>query len=225
MPEPFATFSGSFSAWMRAANRPGWDAMVGHRFTRDMAGRMPHDVFVRYLRYEHAFVRAAITIFAHALTRAPSAADQTRLVTVLHALATEQEDYFQKTFATLGLDADLVRDEALPPGARGLRDGVVEIAARGSFEEILSAILAAEWMYWTWCAQAHAHGAQDRTSLPAAWIDLHVAAEFADQVAWLRARIDALGPLLAPDRQARCAELFGRVLDLEIAFHDAPYAT
>ncbi|MEM7022646.1 MAG: TenA family protein [Pseudomonadota bacterium] len=221
MPGPFATYPDTFTSWLRAANQDAWDAMVGHRFCRDMASDIPQDVLVRYLRYEHAFVRAAITIFAHALTKAP-AADQTRLVAVLHALATEQEDYFRDTFAALGLGADLLPEDALPPGARGLRDGVLGIATQHGYAEILSSILAAEWMYWTWCSEAKSHGKPKQT-LAAAWIDLHVEPDFSDQVAWLRNRVDALGPKLPPERQVLCAKLFARVLKLEIAFHDAPY--
>ena len=37
-------------------------------------------------------------------------------------------------------------------------------------------------------------------------------------------RLDQLGPDLPAREQERCAANFGRVLALEIAFHDAAYA-
>ena len=82
-------------------------------------------------------------------------------------------------------------------------------------------MLAAEWMYHDWCSAAHAAG--PRQAGPAEWIALHVAPGFARQVAWLKARLEALGPPLDPGRQQRCANHFARMLRLEIAFHDAPY--
>ena len=45
----------------------------------------------------------------------------------------------------------------------------------------------------------------------------------AAQVAWLKDRLETLGPRLDPHRQRRCADHFARMLRLEIAFHDAPY--
>ena len=82
-------------------------------------------------------------------------------------------------------------------------------------------MLAAEWMHLTWCEAAHA--CRPRRAAPAEWIRLHVEPAFQGQVAWLKRRLDELGPTLPADRQRRCAKSFGRVLMLETAFHDAPY--
>ena len=202
----FATFrairpEAGFCDWLRQSSGPLWAAMVGHRFTQDMAGdRLPHEAFLRYLRYEHAFVRTAILIFAQALIKAPAAADRVELVGVLGGLTGEQEAYFQDRFKALELPGEAVPDGELPSEALALSEGALAIAAQGCFEEILSAMLAAEW------------------------IELHVAPGFTRQVAWLKARLEALGPLLDPGRQQRCANHFARMLRLEIAFHDAPYA-
>jgi thiaminase/transcriptional activator TenA len=226
--EDFASFQArsadaGFSDWLRAENQATWDAMVTHRFCRDMAtDRLPEAAFVRYLRYEHAFVRGAISIFAYALARAPTAADQDHLIRVLGALAGEQEDYFRRMFARLGLDPEPLAPDLLPEAARGLREGVLAIAAEGSFPEILAAMLAAEWMYLTWCEEAYARN--PRRKAPADWIRLHVEPAFRGQVDWLKRRLDQLGATLPVAQQTRCLENLGRVLALEIAFHDAPYA-
>jgi thiaminase/transcriptional activator TenA len=225
--EDFAGFQlrhadAGFCDWLRAKNKASWDAMVTHRFCRDLASdRLPEAAFVRYLRYEHAFVRAAIGIFAYALAKAPTAADQDHLTDVLAGLAGEQEAYFRRAFAGLGLDPASPVPDALPEAARGLREGVLAVAAEGTFAEILAAMLAAEWMYLTWCEQAHARG--PRREAPADWIQLHVEPAFRGQVDWLKRRLDELGPTLPTGEQARCADHFGSVLALEIAFHDAPY--
>ena len=134
----------------------------------------------------------------------------------------DQEDYFRRAFARLRLDPGPLAPETLPEAARGLREGVLAIAAEGEFVEILVAMLAAEWMYLTWCEEAHARG--PRREAPADWIRLHVEPAFRAQVAWLKRRLDELGPKLSAEGQRRCADHFGRVLALEIAFHDAPYA-
>jgi thiaminase (transcriptional activator TenA) len=213
----------SFCEWLRAKNQAMWQAMISHRFCRDLAAdQLPETAFVRYLRFEHSFVRAAISIFAYALAKAPTATDQEHLIGVLGALAGEQEDYFRRAFARLSIDPNPLPPARLPEAARALRDGVLAIAERGGFAEILSAMLAAEWMYLTWCEQAHAKAPGRKA--PADWIRLHVEPNFRGQVVWLKQRLDRLGPSLSPSSQARCAEHFGRVLALEIAFHDAPYA-
>lgn len=212
-----------FSAWLRERNEAAWTQMVGHRFCRDVAtDRLPAAVFRRYLRYEHAFVRTAISVFAHALAKAPTASDQDHLIGVLQALAGEQEAYFARVLAGLGEDVRLPPPSALPAAACALGEGTLAIAAESPFAGILAAMLGAEWMYLTWCEAAQAAGPRDPAV--ADWVRLHVEPGFRGQVGWLRRRLDELGPALPLAEQERCVANMGRVLELEIAFHDAPYA-
>jgi thiaminase/transcriptional activator TenA len=230
--QPSGDFSGAranqpdlgFCEWLRRSSGPLWDAMVCHRFMQDMASdRLPPKVFVRYLRYEHAFVRSAIVVFGHSLIAAPTTEDRARIVGILEGLVGEQEVYFRTRFEELGLTPEPLCERQLPDAALALCEGALAIAAHGCFEEILSAMVAAEWMYLEWCQKAMACAPRDPA--PAEWIALHVAPGFADQVGWLRGRLETLGPRLDADRQLRCADHFTRMLRLEIAFHDAPYGS
>jgi len=210
-----------FSDWLRASCGPAWDAMIAHRFTHDIAAdALPPGVFERYLRYERGFVRTAVKVFAHALIQAPTADDQRHVAGILATLTGEQERYFEECYARLDLPS-AGPDDPPPAAVRALGDGALAIAAHGTFEEILSTMLAAEWMYLVWCARAHA--AAPRRTEAARWIALHVGGAFGAGVAWTRARVDALGPQLDPARRAACADHFRRMAELEVAFHDAPY--
>ena len=223
----FAAYVGStpgagFSEWLRDEAEPNWTRMVSHRITWDMAGEsLPADVLQRYLVYEHDFVETAVTIFGYALVKAPDITAQTRLVAALHGLATEQLAWFRRVFDELGVSKDqrVVTDP--PQAVLAFRDGMLSLAAHGTYEEILAGMTAAEWMYLTWSRAAHAR--RPRDPVCAEWIALHVASPFADQVAWLLGELDRLGPQLPPARQHRLAAAFRRTLILEIGFHDAPY--
>jgi thiaminase/transcriptional activator TenA len=219
-----STASTPFSEWLREGDPALWHRMIEHRFCRDMAeDQLPDEAFIRYLRYEHAFVRGAIGIFAFGLAKAPTPADQDHLLGVLNALATEQQAYFVRAFADLRLDAAVLPSDALPLSACRLQNRLHGFAAEGSFAEILSTMLAAEWMYLTWCEAAHAR--EPLRPAPAAWIRLHIEPGFRQQVAWLRQRLDEIGPTLGTAERASCRARFGQVLALEIDFHHAPYET
>ena len=213
---------GSFSDWLRERNRAAWEAMVGHRFCRDVAGdALPEVALVRYLRFEHAFVRAAVRIFAYALAKAEEPDDQDRLVAILQGLAGEQEAYFCATFASLGRDARVLAEAELPAAARDLRDGVLAIAAAEPFPR--------SWPRWRRPSGCTSPGARrprpkDRSARPRrpGWRCTRPSRSAPRWPGSLR-RLDELGPALPPARQERCAAIFGRVLALEIAFHDAPY--
>ena len=180
--EDFASFrarsaDAGFSDWLRAENQATWGAMVGHRFCLDMASdQLPEPAFVRYLRYEHGFVRAAIGIVAYALAKAPTAADQDHLIGVLGPRGRAGR-LLSPDIRAARARSRARRPDALPQAARGLGEGVLAIAAEGGYAEILAAMLAAEWMYLTWCEAAHARGA--RRAAPADWIRLHIEPAFA----------------------------------------------
>lgn len=211
-----------FSEWLRDEAEPFWTRMVDHRMTRDMAAdSLPADVLRRYLVYEHGFVETAVTILGHALVKAPGIAEQTRLVAALQGLVTDQLAWFRRVFGALGVSDDQ-RVVADPPQAvSAFGDGMLSLAAHGTYEEIIAAMAAAEWMYLTWSRSAHERRPSDPVCRE--WIALHVARPFADQVSWLRDELDRLGPQLAPARQRTLAAAFRRTLILEIGFHDAPY--
>lgn len=196
------------------------DEMLGHRFVDDIkADRLPKDVFERYLVFEGAFVDTAISIFAFATAKAETMAQKRWLVAVLDALANQQIVYFEKTFATRGIDP---RDFNLSVAeVANFRDGMLSIARDGGYLDTVAAMFAAEWMYWTWSKQA----AQLEISDPLLkeWVDLHAHPDFAAQALWLKAELDRAGDGMSASERSRLSGVFGRAQSLEIAFHDAPY--
>ena len=124
---------GNFVEWLRNRSSTSWEKMVYHRFTIDVEkNTIPEDVFKKYLQLEHNFVRSAITIFAYALAKAMAIDDQNRLISILSALGNEQDDYFQKTFTSMGVKDNELSEFKLDGKARLLRDGAIKIAQTGS---------------------------------------------------------------------------------------------
>ncbi|MBU2867979.1 TenA family protein [Pacificibacter marinus] len=195
-----------------AANETVLNEMLTHRFVADIcADRLEQSVFHRYLAYEGQFVETAISIFAYAVAYAPDITAQRWLIGVLDALANTQVTYFEEVFARLDIPP-------MPQDQSGFGKGMLDIARRGPIVDILTAMFAAEWMYWTWCSTAAAGKISDPDLR--AWVDLHAEPEFAAQALWLKQAIDTYGDECDVDRL--CA-IFDRVTRLEIAFHSAAY--
>lgn len=189
--------------------------MLTHRFVEDVcADRLPQDVFQRYVAYEGAFVETAISIFAYAVARAPDMEARRWMIGVLDALANEQIPYFEERYQTLNITplADL------PPRASAFDEGMLELAAKGDFLDIATAMFAAEWMYWGWSKRAITCSISNPDLK--AWIALHVDDTFAAQAIWLKQAIDRYG---SANDVSRLTGIFAKVTELEIAFHHAPY--
>lgn len=197
-----------------------FDAMVNHRFVRDiMADSLPKSVFERYLVYEGAFVDTAIAIFAFATAKAETIEQKRWLIGVLDALANGQIAYFETAFAKRGIDPavhDLGCAEVV-----AFRDGMLGIARDGEFLDIVAAMFAAEWMYWTWSKQAATHAISD--PMLKEWVDLHAHDDFRAQAQWLKDQLDDAGRSLDARERTRLSGIFARAQHLEIAFHDAAY--
>ena len=204
---------------LRAENIAAWEAMQAHRFVVDVERhRLPPDVLRRYLVFEHGFVETALLILGHALLKAPGLAERRRLILMLHALSEEQLAWFDDCFATLGI---VSTDAASPRAVQAFADGMLRVALDGSYADIVTIMLAAEWMYETWCGRASLRPIGD--PILAAWIELHVRPGFRDGVRWLRAEVEREGAGLDRAGRDRLATLFGHALRLEIAFHEAAY--
>lgn len=205
----------SLSDRILSANDEVLQEMLAHRFVADIkADHLPRDVFRRYLSYEGAFVETAIAIFAYATARAPNVAAQRWLIGVLDALANTQVPYFEQTCARLGITPP----DVLPEPVQAFDGGMHDLARDGSFVDILTAMFAAEWMYWLWCTDA----AQGQIADPdlRAWVNLHATPDFEGQARWLKEAIDHYGD---PSEAERLSVVFGRVMLLEIDFHAAAY--
>jgi thiaminase (transcriptional activator TenA) len=213
----------SFSERMRAKARETWNAVLSHRFFREVATDAIDDrVFVRYLRIEYGFVDTAAVALGYAVAKAPSFQERRRLGLGLHGLVTDQETFFINAFKRMGVQAE--ERVGLPPQGQALplHALFLKVAETEGYEEILACVLAAEWMYLTWCSTANL--SPSSRDYIRDWAALHAGGAFAEHVAWVRAEIDERGPALAASRQARVSALFEKALEAEIAFHDAAYA-
>lgn len=205
---------------MLSENETVFQAMVSHRFVRDIAAdRLPVEVFDRYLLIEGDFVETAISIFGYAVAKASDLDDRRKLIVSLDALANEQMPYFETAFARRGLMPRPALQ--IEPRVTAFREGMLAIARDGDFSVIITAMFAAEWMYWTWCTAIRNAPLSD--PMVRDWIEMHAAPGFESQARWLRSRLDMLGLAMSEAQRDEAVRVFGHVQRLEIAFHEAAY--
>ena len=205
-----------------ADNADVWTAMQDHRFVADIAAdRLDPEVFRRYLVYENAFVETALSIFGYLLVKAPALDERRRIVGVLQALSEEQIPYFEQTFRDLGLASADASTLHRPLPVLAFQQGMLSYAAHGTYAEGVTAMFAAEWMYWHWCQRAMTRPISD--PVLRRWVSLHTQEGFVSQARWLKQQIDAAGAHLDPVGRRRLSAVFRQALRFEIDFHSAPY--
>jgi thiaminase/transcriptional activator TenA len=209
-----------FTDWLRQRAEPTWSAAVDHRFTRELrAGTLDDDAFRRYLVQDYAFVGTLVGAFGHAVGDAPTMAAKSRLADFLGVLTDDEDDYFARALDALDVpDADRT-DPALTPATRAFEDLLERAARQGGYAETLAVLVPAEWVYLSWATPDPE--AEPEQFYLAEWRQLHANPAFEDFVGWLRAELDREGAAASTRRQSRIERLFGRTVELEVAFFDA----
>ncbi|MFY4812209.1 TenA family protein [Haloarcula sp. AONF1] len=224
-----------FTDWLREQSQPDWDAAVEHRFVEELgASTLDEDAFAEYLVQDYAFVDELVGTFGYAVGQAPDMAAKRRLVEFLDTVTDEEDDYFERSFAALGIADERWHDPEPTDATAAFIDLLGRAAREGGYAETLAVLVPAEWIYESWAtAVATDHGDPDSDSLPSAgmglpfyfaeWVDLHAVDSFVAFVDWLRGELDAVGPTLSPRQEARVASLFDRTVTLERQFFETAY--
>ena len=210
MTESLAT---TFSETLRHECAEDWQAATGHRFVAELcAGTVPDRVMAAYLVQDHRFLDAFLMLLGAAIASADRFEARLRLGRFAGMISGDENDYFLRAFAALGVSAEArarIPDTAPTAGFKAL---MREAAATRAYPAVLAVLTVAEGLYLDWAERA----AQPlpESFVHAEWITLHDNPFFRDFVAFLSSELDRVGPS-APD-QAR--DFFRRAVLLERAF-------
>jgi len=208
----------SRSAQLLSAQAKALDRALAMRFVREVhAGTISDQAYANYLYLEAGFVVTAARLHGFAAWDAPSWPAVRRNGVALHALVTEQAEYFRAARAGWPVPAKL--GAAASRRAHRLSKFALDAARAGGYPAIMTVLFAAETLYLTWCTRANQAG-----SVPPGpvrdWLALHAAEPFRAGVAALAEQVDLIPPTVA---DPTLAEWFGGMLEAEIAFHDAVF--
>ncbi|ELT9609502.1 TPA: TenA family transcriptional regulator [Raoultella planticola] len=210
----------AFSERLLREHQQVWQTMQRHRFVVDIEhDRLPTIVFNRYLVFEGNFVATAIAIFALGVSKAPNIQQQRWLINVLNALVDTQISWFEQVLAERRITpADYPHDL---PGVQRFRDGMLQTARLGNYEQIITMMFGAEWMYYSWCRGASEHRQSDADVRR--WVEMHAEDDFYQQALWLKNELDRCAMALSENEKQALSALYGDVLQWEIDFHHAAY--
>ncbi|PKE30815.1 TenA family transcriptional regulator [Rahnella sp. AA] len=210
-----------FSDRLLREHQERWHAMQQHRFVCDIEqNRLPASVFNRYLVFEGQFVSTAIAIFALGISKAPGIGQQRWLIGVLNALVDTQIAWFETVLAKRQVNPADYPDDL--PGVIRFREGMLDVARHGSYEEFIILMFGAEWMYYTWCQRVSEKSQSDEDIRR--WVELHAEDAFFQQADWLKTELNRCAQTLDDGQKNALSDLYGRVLQWEIDFHSAAFA-
>ena len=211
----------SFSAELREAAAPVWQAQLDHPFVRGIGdGSLPEDRFRFYVRQDYLFLLDYVRLFALAAARAPDGETLGKLVDLAHATFHEELSLHRAYAARFGMSEQDLESAEKSPVCAAYTDFLLRTAATGDFAEIVAALLPCMWGYSEIGRALQAAGppAEPRYRQ---WVQTYADPGFAELAAWCAELLDRAAAGLPPERLAACERAFRTSLDHELAFWDA----
>ena len=187
-----ATETEPFSAQLRRAADPIWQAQHDHPFVRGVGdGTLPVERFARYVRQDYVFLVEYARLLALGAARAPDLQTMRRFADLAQAILGEEMELHRAFAREFGISEVELEAEPPAPATRAYTDFLLRTATLGSFAELAAALLPCMWGY----AEIGARLAQ-RPPPPdpryARWIATYADPEFEALAAWCRGLVDRL---------------------------------
>ncbi|MTI16811.1 transcriptional regulator [Rhodobacteraceae bacterium RKSG542] len=212
----------TFCDWLVSQSQEEWDRATLHPFTDAVgSGMMPVDTYKRFLIEDYSFIRDLATMLGYLVAKAPNMEAKGALAHYLYALTSTGRDYFFETFDALGVSRDEVQSAEAGPVNKALVATMVSAAEKGSYEDGIVCLVAANGIYLDWCLR-EANRQRPEQPYLARWIDMHVEdGLFTQFVSFLRNEVNRIGPTLPAQQQMELAARFKRICELEYDFFEA----
>jgi thiaminase/transcriptional activator TenA len=212
----------SFSAELRDAAAPVWDAQLAHPFVRGIGdGTLPEDRFRFYVRQDYLFLIDYGRLLALGAARAPRLEWMRRFAALAGSVLETEMDLHRQFAARWGITTEQLESERTAPATDAYCDYLLRTASLGDFAELVAALLPCMWGY----AEI---GAELGKSPPdhegyAEWIAAYASEEFAELAAWCRELTDAAAAGVAGPGRRRMHDAFRASSEHELAFWDQAF--
>jgi thiaminase/transcriptional activator TenA len=213
----------SFSAELREAAAPVWEAQIAHPFVRGIGdGTLPEDRFRFYIRQDYLFLIDYGRLLALAAARAPRLEWMRRFSALAQSVLETEMDLHRQFAARWDVSSEELESERTAPATDAYCDFLLRTASLGDFSELVAALLPCMWSYAEIGERLAAAGLPDHDGY-AEWIAMYASDEFGQLAAWCRELTDAAAEGVADPGRARMHAAFRASSEHEIAFWDSAW--
>ena len=211
-----------FSEYLKNRSGKLWNEATNHKFTNELKDdKLEDHIFKIYIIQDYIFIETLVTLIGKAVYISPNMNSKIKWANFLYAITSDENNYFQRSFDALDISKEERTNTKLFLTISDFSKPMHEVANTGTYEEILAVILAAEWVYYTWASNAKKP--YPKRFYLSEWITLHNNSSFKDIVAWIKKELDITSQKLTISEQHKVANLFIKIVRLEVSFFDACY--
>ena len=211
-----------FSEYLKNCNGKLWNEATNHKFTNELKNdKLEDHIFKKYIIQDYIFIETLVTLIGKAVYLSPNMNSKIKWANFLYAITSDENNYFQRSFDALDVSKEERTNTKLFLTISDFSKLMLEVANTGTYEEILAVILAAEWVYYTWASNAKKP--YPKRFYLSEWITLHNNSSFKGTLDWIKKELDITSLKLTISEQHKVANLFIKIVRLEVSFFDACY--
>ena len=211
-----------FSEYLRNSSGKLWNEATNHKLTNELKNdKLEDHIFKKYIIQDYIFIETLVTLIGKAVYLSPNMNSKIKWANFLYAITSDENNYFQRSFDALDVSKEERTNTKLFLTISDFSKLMLEVANTGTYEEILAVILAAEWVYYTWASNAKKP--YPKRFYLSEWITLHNNSSFKDTLDWIKKELDITSQKLTTSEQHKVANLFIKIVRLEVSFFDDCY--
>ena len=211
-----------FSEYLRNSSGKLWNEATNHKFTNELKNdKLEDHIFKKYIIQDYIFIETLVTLIGKAVYLSPNMNSKIKWANFLYAITSDENNYFQRSFDALDVSKEERTNTKLFLTISDFSKLMLEVANTGTYEEILAVILAAEWVYYTWASNAKKP--YPKRFYLSEWITLHNNSSFKATLDWIKKELDITSQKLTISEQHKVANLFIKIVRLEVSFFDDCY--
>jgi thiaminase/transcriptional activator TenA len=213
----------SFSAELREAAAPVWEAQIAHPFVAGIGdGTLPEEKFRFYVRQDYLFLIDYGRLLALGAARAPRLEWMRRFAALAQSVLETEMDLHRQFAERWGVTTEELESERTAPATDAYCDFLLRTAALGDFGELVAALLPCMWGYAEIGERLAAAGLPDHDGY-AEWITMYASNEFGQLAAWCRELTDGAAEGMAGPGHGRMHAAFRASSEHEIAFWESAW--
>lgn len=213
----------SFSAELREAAAPVWEAQVAHPFVRGIGdGTLPEDKFRFYVRQDYLFLTDYGRLLALGAARASRLEWMRRFAALAQAVLETEMDLHRQFAARWGITNEQLESERTAPATDAYCDYLLRTATLGDFAELVAALLPCMWSYAEIGQRLAAEGLPEHDGY-AEWIAMYASDDFEELADWSRELTDAAAAEVAGPGRRRMHTAFRASSEHELAFWESAW--
>ncbi|KFJ07824.1 transcriptional activator TenA [Bifidobacterium thermophilum] len=195
-----------------------WRAAINSRFVNELLDdTLPDSVLISYLIQDFTFFTQPT--LERLTAQAPTQEIRDMLNRQAEFFADQEKPYFLRFFEEYGVDEQQQASVPQTPANREYCAYLDQIAATGSFSQLLCLMCAMEWLYLAWAKRTVDAGVVQQVPAHRGWVELHEGDLFRRWVGNLIELVNRYASVDGPE-----AAVFPEVARLERAFFEDSYA-